>query len=454
MALTLSIGNGPIALVQVGTVIETDLFTTGSFNLILPVASTAGTTLIAIAASSTPSAGMVVNSFPAGWIKLAAAAETTNSRLEVWAYLNNPGGISSVAASASAVPGPGAIWWTNLSEWSNVLSLSALEASGTATATSGTTLAPTTTGNVLTSGDVAISAWIQRLAGSSTVTFTTPASWTRLVDNGSSSFAQHLDAEYLLNPTTGATLGPTLTSTGTTSSSASGAIVVLKAAPPMADQSAYIEYGSIAVKLNTLDFALIDCPVPIQNSSTVTLSSPGDFPDWSGTVARVEAADLVDLQTGHSLQRITATNSAMLNFTSAPFDLTDNPVANVDDIWQLENGDLFELENGSGNWLLEDSIEQAGYAGLSIITQNGSTAPATLTTIGTLRCYQAGLWPGMTFKLTSSNLAKWILAPGNLYTVQTITVTYQGAGPPSPVYDIQFGDRIQTLAEWTKAHAV
>lgn len=56
---------------------------------------------------------------------------------------------------------------------------------------------------------------------------------------------------------TDATLGPTLTSNLTTISAA-GLIVALKAAHPVVDLTAFLQYGSLALKRNTADFALID----------------------------------------------------------------------------------------------------------------------------------------------------------------------------------------------------
>jgi hypothetical protein len=352
-----------------------------------------------------------------------------------------------------------------MSEWSNVVSTAVLEASGSTTSTSGTTLAPTTGSNVLTANDVAISGWIQRIAASSTVVFTTPGGWTRLADWGATSEAEHLDLEYKLNPATGATLGPTLSS-DTTTTSAAGAIIVLKSAPPITDQSNYLLEGSLSLKLNTLDFTLIDCPTTIENQSGVTLSAPGDYPDWVGTITAVTGADVVQLNSGHHYQICVATNTQSPNFTNSPYDLSSSPATNTADFLLTQGGDFIQLQNGSGNLLLQSSVQEAGYSDLRITTQVGSVGPpVTLTSIGYVTVHAAqytaagvrlspdavGFWPGMTFKLTSNNLANWITAPGGLYTIATITVTYEGV-PPIPVYEIQFGDRIQTLAEWTAAH--
>jgi hypothetical protein len=453
VTLSLNIGSGPIALLQNGPYVNTGTGGAGPSVgvLTLNAPSTAGTALIAIVAAA-PGGGASpsVTSFPVGWGRLQTVTQSNIALLEIWAYPNNPGGISTVnfiGTSTLALA-----WRCHMSEWANVAAVGYLETSGTATATAGTTLAPTTSGNVVTAGDLAISAWIQQIAVGGVVTFTTPGGFTRLIDSGAEAGnpIAHIDAEYEINPGTGAPLGPTLTSTGTTSSAA-GAIVVLKAAPPVADQSAYLDYDSFSLKLNTLDFNLVDCPTIQQPMSTVTLSSPGEYPDWVGTVANVRAVNRTNLPDGHQIQTISATNTQLPNFTNAPYDLTDNPSANTEDVWGLENGDTWGLENGAAEWGLESSVQEDTYLDLSIGSQVGATSPAIrLTTLGYVTVYRPGMWPGMTFKLTSSNLASWITAPGSLYTIQSIEVRYRGA-PPVAFYELQFGDLIQTLAEWTAA---
>jgi len=240
MALTLTIGSGPIALVQkMATVTVTDWGAgyMGPITLTLPAPSTAGTALL-IVLSNSYSSGALTVTMPAGWVKLISQVEGTTSNIEVWADLYNPGGIQVVNIPVAGIGI--ATWLTHLSEWANVASAAPLDASGSTSATSGTTLAPTTSGNVITAGDVALTAWMQRAAGA--VTFTTPGGFTRLIDNGSDgTHTVHLDIEYRLNPATGAPLGPTLTSTGTTTS-AVGAITVLKKAPDPVDLTAFLAY--------------------------------------------------------------------------------------------------------------------------------------------------------------------------------------------------------------------
>jgi hypothetical protein len=173
-------------------------------------------------------------------VQLASTSDGLGNIVQVWVYLNNPGGIS--VATITAIHPNGTRAEVVLSEWANVKSSVALDTSGTAAATSGTTLAPTTTGNVAATREVAISGWKQMASSAGTVTFTTPGGWTRLADNGSDATNNfHMDIEYQLNPATGAPLGPTLTSSQT-SLDARGAIVVLNPAPPAQDFTTFLAY--------------------------------------------------------------------------------------------------------------------------------------------------------------------------------------------------------------------
>jgi hypothetical protein len=88
---------------------------------------------------------------------------------------------------------------------------------------------------------VAIAGWHQKILASGTVTFTSPTGWTRLVDSGAITDFNHSDLEYLINPGLPFT-PPTLTSSGTTNPLSIGGLVVLKAAHPIEDMTAFIRY--------------------------------------------------------------------------------------------------------------------------------------------------------------------------------------------------------------------
>jgi len=226
--LTLTIGSGPIALVQAGTM-QTGLLNPMGLKMAAP--STAGTALIACFFGTPPT------SAPTGFVRLVTAGGVAPIT-ECWIWLNNPGGITAVNFGVGAATTTDA----EMSEWSGVVSASSLEASGTATSVAGTTITPTATSAVLSSGDLAIAFWAQAIAAPGTVTFTSPTGWTRLADNGSTSANGHSDIEYLLNPTINQTLAPTITSSTATNPSSAAAVIVLKRAPQAVDMSAFIAY--------------------------------------------------------------------------------------------------------------------------------------------------------------------------------------------------------------------
>jgi hypothetical protein len=165
---------------------------------------------------------------PTGWVQLDsivgpqfAPPGGPQTIYQVWAYPNNPGGITSqtftVFLSSSVHRG-------HSSEWSGVATSSVLDVKGEASASAGTTLAPTTVGNVTNAGELAISGWYQ--ISSLAPTFTTPAGFADLVSSNLG-----LDVVYKINPTAGVPLGPTLTSDQATQTAA-GAIVLILAGPP------------------------------------------------------------------------------------------------------------------------------------------------------------------------------------------------------------------------------
>jgi len=240
--LTLTIGSGPIALVQNGSVVETvlsaDGFASGSIAATLPVASTAGTTLILIM-SSNVQANLASPAGFTGITNLAGTAIGVTTIFKIAVYPNNPGGIIGVTVQATGPVGTGT-YWAHLSEWSGVASASVLDTSGTATAVAGTTLTPSTAAAVVNPGELAVVGWTQKIA-TNTATFTSPSGWTRLADSGALSRDTHLDAEYLIGPNSGPPLAPVLTSNRTTTD-AGGVIVLLKRAPQAVDMSAFIAY--------------------------------------------------------------------------------------------------------------------------------------------------------------------------------------------------------------------
>lgn len=397
MALGLTTGGGTISLLQSSTLSQLGGQTT---NLTLPLPSTWNSALVVVIGNK---AGLAVTSAPTGWVREATIDQGGVAHIELWAYVGNPGGITVVEFTT-----PAGVYWGQISEWSNVqqVATGVIDSSGTATATSGTTLTVTTSGNLGTSGDLAIAAWVQTSV-SSLATFTSPGGWTRLCDNGVNSQDNHLDAEYLINPGTGATLSAVLTSNLTTISAA-GFIVCLKPIPPAATQTNYVKFGSVELKLNTADFALID-PVTVPAlGDAVAFSNP----TWAGQVTARTLADIVDIASGHKLITIAATNTSAAPGGAAPWNLSDVP-----------NGTTLRA-----------------YSSLSVRTARNQDG--TITTYGTCIVYDTGLVPGMTITVTSGNLGY----SAQSFGITNVTNSFIGANPPSPVYLVELGDPYPTLS--------
>src|SRR5437899_1395930 len=90
------------------------------------------------------------------------------------------------------------------------------------------------------------------------------------------------------------------------------------------DLTAYLLHGSLTIKLNTVDFALLDPPAgSMLLSDGVRIRNP----TWSGTVVAVTTSDPVDLRNNHVVYSVTATNAVALPTDTAPFDLSDVPSA-------------------------------------------------------------------------------------------------------------------------------
>ena len=177
-------------------------------------------------------------------------------------------------------------------------------------------------------------------------------------------------------------------------------------------QTAYIQHQSMSCKLNTLDLVLVDpAAVPLLGDA-VALTNP----TWSGTVASVTLTDPVDRQ-GHVLVKVAATNATAAAASAAPFGLSDAP----------------------------DNTTTYGYRGLSVATQANQDGSTTVH--GQCSIQQAGLWPAMTFLLTSANMG----LSGAGFSVTNATVTWPTAGTPQ--FAIEFGDPIVTMAVWTASQA-
>ena len=178
------------------------------------------------------------------------------------------------------------------------------------------------------------------------------------------------------------------------------------------DQTTRIAWGSLTCKLNTLDFTLVDPATRPAIGDAALLTEPA----WSGTVTALETADPVD-RAGHVLVKVTATNTVEATASAAPFGLSDAP----------------------------DNATTYGYRSLRV--QTAANQDGTTTIHGSCTILQAGLWPAMTFLLTSANQG----LSGEGFSVTNTTVTWPT--PAVPSYQVEFGDPIVTMAVWTASQA-
>jgi len=178
------------------------------------------------------------------------------------------------------------------------------------------------------------------------------------------------------------------------------------------NQTAYLVAGSLSVKLNTADFGL---------SSPAVIPDPGDAvvmvdPAWEGTVSCVEDGDLLE-GVAQLTVSISATNDDVGEASAAPFGLSDDP----------------------------DNVNTFPYADLRIThTRNLDT---TETTTGSLTCYEPGLWPAMTFELTSANRG----LAAESYTVTDAEIIDLSDDATATL--VTFGDPIVTMSVWVASKA-
>ena len=172
--LNLASINAGIARVQTGA----ETAKSKNPSLTLPVASTAGTLLVATVNSDPTAAAFTA---PAGWVSAVSINQATAGRVEIWYYPNNPGGITS----ATFTTGVNAVG--QLTEWSGVVAASPLDQTGTfATATASTTATISTSAATAVANELVITNDAFKIGGGET--FTPNAAWTSLVNDRSNGF--------------------------------------------------------------------------------------------------------------------------------------------------------------------------------------------------------------------------------------------------------------------------
>ena len=193
VGLDVHVASAAAVKVQQGPLVTS---TTTSLALTVTSNTTAGNLLVATLAytGTTPSF-----TGPAGWTRGPNVA-TTGGGTEIWYDDGAPGGARTytftAAATATSIGG-------ELTEWSGLATVSALDQSGTATATSAGSLPLSTTGAVGASGEVGITSFVELFGTSQLPTFTAGSGWTNLVKTASSATLAST-TDYRLNLTSGA----------------------------------------------------------------------------------------------------------------------------------------------------------------------------------------------------------------------------------------------------------
>jgi hypothetical protein len=209
-----------------------------------------------------------------------------------------------------------------------------------------------------------------------------------------------------------------------------------------ADFTNELLWGSLTVKLNTADFALIGvAPGSILLNAAVKLTDPA----WSGIVASTTSSDPVDLRSStQMICTVAATNTKALPTDTAPFDLSDVPTATPPFDYLLEDGSgHYLLESGTdfapGALMLEGALA-VGYEGLSVQLR---TVGGVSQAFGKCVVKQPGLRPGNQFHLTT-------LGQGYTNALFRITqVTWRWPALSNrAICSIEFGDVPATYSQY------
>lgn len=425
---------------------------------------TLGNLLIARVGASGASATALTP--PAGWVGVGAGdvLQGTALRVRIFYYTSTVLGDQTTPVFTSTGAGtmyacleeftPGTIQANSVNE---------------AQAPSGNTLTVNAGAAPASSGGLSITAYMDR--GTVDVDASTPGAGWLSGGFNTNSASTHGGGDYKLNPTTGVADSELITVAMPIVSALAAQIVFFAAptaiAPPSttlsvvtnvsdfelesglghilmedgnalaleestaADQTAYLMYGSMTLKLNTFDFALLDPVVVPSLGDSVTMT----VPSWFGTIASIGSSDPVD-RGGHQVVTVTATNANPALASAGPFNLSD--VAGSSYELLKEDGGRILLEDASGAIATEDLAYS--YSGLSVkVSQN---TDGTTSTAGQCTIRQTGLWPAQTFLLTSANQH---YAAQN-FSVTNVTVGWDGL--QVPYYRIEFGSPIVTMSVW------
>ncbi len=176
----------------------------------LPSNSTAGNLLVAVVTNGSATALTA----PSGWTAVASITNGTISEAYIWAYFNNPGGLSSFTFAG----GSGAIQ-VHVQEYTctNVAQVSAASATGTNTA--GAVASVTVTGGAGTlAGDLVIAAGFEHLTATNVIAWTDPSGYTQDAGLSVATATNHGYGGRVLSAASGGAQSVTMTSSVATAS--------------------------------------------------------------------------------------------------------------------------------------------------------------------------------------------------------------------------------------------
>jgi Putative Ig domain len=208
-----------------------------TISLTLPVASTAGTLIVAsfvLGAAGFPlkitsvAPGGGPNTSP-GWEWCGTGVNGSGGggeQIEVWCYRNNPGGITGatwVMANGGGARG-------HLAEYSSTLAWQVMELfpGVSNSVTPGDTSFPVSMGNPVGAGELAVATFGDNFTPSTAATWTTPAGWTLNRDTSGSTFSLHWASYYKVTAAAGAVSVTGVISTATNQLGWEGIVVVFR----------------------------------------------------------------------------------------------------------------------------------------------------------------------------------------------------------------------------------
>jgi hypothetical protein len=163
---------------------------TGSVTPTLPSASTAGTLLVAVLTNKTNSVAFTA---PTGWTQAITGNNSCCGRIDIWYYVNNPGGITSATFTAASGTTAG-----QLSEWNGVVSATPVDGTNQQSHGSGASFAIATSGNLTQSGELGIAGFQNSGTAATSQTVTSP--WAHLFND----LTQNRVADYDIGLASGA----------------------------------------------------------------------------------------------------------------------------------------------------------------------------------------------------------------------------------------------------------